>query len=58
VIAATVKKHGDYNSEKQTEMSRVKVTLGCLNAPVPAPQPESLEPGDDFVPTTLQLAAA
>jgi hypothetical protein len=58
VIAATVKKHGDYNQEKQTEMSRVKVTLGSLNAPVPAPQPESLEPGDDYVPTTLQLAAA
>jgi hypothetical protein len=57
VIAATVKKHGEYNGEKQTEMSRVKVGLG-LTCVTPAPQPESLEPGDDFVPTTLQLAAA
>jgi hypothetical protein len=60
VIAATVKKHGEYNGEKQTEMSRVKVGLGLTGiAPAaPATQPESLEPGDDFVPTTLQLAAA
>jgi hypothetical protein len=61
VIAATVKNHGDYNGEKQTEMSRVKVGLGLLRNTTPmapAPQPESLEPGDDFVPTTLQLAAA
>jgi hypothetical protein len=57
VIAATVKKHGDYNGEKQTEMSRVKVSLGLTEIAL-SPQPESLEPGDDFVPTVLQLAAA
>jgi hypothetical protein len=58
VIAATVKKHDAYNNEKQTEMSRVKVGLG-LTEIAPAPeQPEALEPGDDFVPVTLQLAAA
>lgn len=57
VIAATVKKHGEYNGEKQTEMSRVKVSRPSAEK-VEAPQPEALEPGDDFVPTTLQLAAA
>jgi hypothetical protein len=59
VIAATVKKHGVYNDENQTEMSRVKVGLGLRgDLTAPEPQPESTEPGDNFVPTTLQLAAA
>jgi hypothetical protein len=58
VIAATVKKHGEYNGEKQTEMSRVKVAQPTVEKAPEAPQPEALEPGDDFIPTTLQLAAA
>jgi hypothetical protein len=58
VIAATVKRHGEYNGDKQTEMSRVKVGMGLLVESAPAPQPESLEPGDNFVPTALQLVAA
>ena len=58
-INATVKKHGEYDREKQTELSRVKVILGIVRLPeASAPQPENLEPDDDFVPATLQLAAA
>ena len=58
VIAATIKKHGDYNDEKQTEMSRVKVGMDLLRDTVAPAQPKSQEPGDDFVPTAFQLATA
>jgi hypothetical protein len=71
-INATVKQHGEFNGEKQTEVSRLKIVSRPQQPPV-APtddkplietsltiqaQPENAEPGDDFVPTGLQMVAA
>jgi hypothetical protein len=54
-VNATVKKHGEYNKEIQTELSRLKV-VSCKGA---VPQPENLEPNDTFKPTVaLQAVAA
>lgn len=71
-INATVKKHGEFNGEKQTEVSRVKIVSRPKTPPVTPSedkplietsltvqdQPENVEPGDDFIPTGLQMVAA
>jgi hypothetical protein len=55
VVNATVKKHGEYERELQTELSRLKVVAGK----VMLAQPENLEPDDTFQPATaLQSVAA
>jgi hypothetical protein len=64
-INATVKKHGEFNGEKQTEVSRMKIVSG--HAPdadetslvgIALALSETVEPSDDFIPTGLQLATA